>query len=155
MKSLKEQIRDHEIGCLYLFYGEERYLVRLNTERLKKALMSEEDEMMNLDDLTSPTDFEVLRASIETFPFMTEKRLVIIRDSHMFGGKGVASLEKLPELMEEIPSTTTVLFIENEVDKIEKASTCLAITDSVLYSFYRQENEQYPFTPIEKIMYAI
>ena len=120
MKSLKEQIRDHEIGCLYLFYGEERYLVRLNTERLKKALMSEEDEMMNLDDLTSPTDFEALRASIETFPFMTEKRLVIIRDSHMFGGKGVASLEKLPELMEEIPSTTTVLFIENEVDKRSK-----------------------------------
>lgn len=48
-----------------------------------------------------------------------------------------------------------LLLIENEVDKIEKASTCLAITDSVLYSFYRQENEQYPFTPIEKIMYAI
>ena len=117
MKSLKEQIRDHEIGSLYLFYGEERYLVRLNTERIKKALMSEEDEMMNLDDLTAPNDLEALRASIETLPFMTEKRLVIIRDSQMFGGKSVQALEELPELMAEIPETTTVVFIENEVDK--------------------------------------
>jgi len=73
--------------------------------------------MMNLDDLTAPGNLEDLRASIETLPFMTEKRLVIIRDSQMFSGKGVAALEALPDLMAEIPESTTVLFIENEVDK--------------------------------------
>ena len=46
MKTLKEQIRDKEIGKLYLLTGNEPFLIRLNAERIKNALISEEDAII-------------------------------------------------------------------------------------------------------------
>ena len=117
MKTLKEQIKDHDIGRLYLFFGEERYLVKLNLERMRRALMEPDDEMMNLDMQTSPTDLDQIRTSIETLPFMAEKRLVILQDTKVFSSKPPAALEGMDRVVADIPEETTVIFVETDVDK--------------------------------------
>ena len=118
MKSLKEQIRDQEFGSLYLLYGEEQYLVRLNLQRIRKAVMTEEDEIMNLEILESLPDPDTFKASIETFPFMAEKRLIILKDTKLFSGKNtVKNMEAYEKCLSDIPDTTIVVFAEEEVDK--------------------------------------
>lgn len=120
MKTIKEQIRDGEISSLYLFYGEERYLVRMNLERLRRALMEPEDEMMNLEEIQNLSDLDAFQTSIETFPFMAERRLVIVRDSKAFASRGFSEGEKLAQILSNVPDTTTVVFVETDVDKRSK-----------------------------------
>lgn len=119
MRGLKEQIQKGQIGKLYLFYGEERYLIQLYEQRIKKALLLPEDEMMNLDVLQSPQDPLAVQTSIETLPFMAERRLVIIKESGAFEAKA-GKLGELAELMPDLPETTTVVWIESKVDKRSK-----------------------------------
>ena len=118
MKSLKEQIRDGEFSKLYLFYGDEPYLIRLNAGRIKKALMTEEDEMMNFDLFRENIDTEALKISLETLPFMCERRLVFVENSGAFTSKAPESLTReLEHAAESLPDTTTVVFMEKDVDK--------------------------------------
>ena len=119
MKGLKEQIQKGQIGSLYLFYGEERFLIQLYEQRIKKALLLPEDEMMNLDVMQSPQDPLMVRTSIETLPFMAERRVVIIKESGAFELKA-GKLSELSELMQDVPETTTVVWIESKVDKRSK-----------------------------------
>jgi len=119
LKGLKEQIQKGQIGSLYLFYGEERFLIQLYEQRIKKALLLPEDEMMNLDVLQSPQDPLMVRTSIETLPFMAERRVVIIKESGAFELKA-GKLSELSELMQDVPETTTVVWIESKVDKRSK-----------------------------------
>ena len=119
MKGLKEQIQKGQIGKLYLFYGEERFLIQLYEQRIKKALLLPEDEMMNLDVMQSPQDPLQVQSSIETLPFMAERRVVIIKESGAFDLKP-GKMGELADLMQDIPESATVIWIESKVDKRSK-----------------------------------
>ena len=119
MKGLKEQIQKGQIGKLYLFYGEERFLIQLYEQRIKKALLLPEDEMMNLDVMQSPQDPLQVQSSIETLPFMAERRVVIIKESSAFDLKP-GKMGELADLMQDIPESATVIWIESKVDKRSK-----------------------------------
>jgi len=119
LKGLKEQIQKGQIGRLYLFYGEERYLIQLYEQRIKKALLLPEDEMMNLDVMQSPQDPLVIQTSAETLPFMSERRVVIVKESGAFEAKP-GKLSELVEWMQDLPETTTLVWIESKVDKRSK-----------------------------------
>ena len=119
LKGLKEQIQKGQIGKLYLFYGEERFLIQLYEQRIKKALLLPEDEMMNLDVMQSPQDPLQVQSSIETLPFMAERRVVIIKESGAFDLKP-GKMGELADLMQDIPESATVIWIESKVDKRSK-----------------------------------
>lgn len=119
MKELKEQIQKGQIGKLYLFYGEERFLIQLYEKRMRKALLTPEDEMMNLDVIQSPQDITEVESSLETLPFMAERRLVILKESGAFDTKP-GNMAQLAEHMKDIPETTVLLCIESKVDKRSK-----------------------------------
>ena len=117
MKTLKEQIRDKEIGKLYLLTGNEPFLIRLNAERIKNALISEEDAIMNFDHFEGTRmDPEEIKISLETLPFLGDRRVVLIENSGAFGKKA-GEFESLSKLLEDLPDTTTAVFMEEETDK--------------------------------------
>lgn len=119
MKGLKEQIQTGQIGRLYLLYGEERYLIQLYEQRIKKALLLPEDEMMNLDVMQAPQDPLAIQISSETLPFMAERRVVIVKESGAFESKP-GKLGELSEWMQDVPDSTTLVWIESKVDKRSK-----------------------------------
>ena len=120
MKTLKEQIRDGEIGNLYLLTGNEPFLIRLNTDRIKDALISEEDAFMNFDHFVGARmDPEEIKISLETLPFLGERRVVVIEQSGAFGKKS-NEFEGLQKILEDLPQTTTAVFMEDEIDKRTK-----------------------------------
>ena len=115
MKELKEQIKAGRIQGAYLFYGEEGFLIRTYTERIRRALMEEADEIMNYSVMDSPHTTEEIRDNLQTLPFMVEKRLVVIKNSGAFQPG-----DEFPELsrcLEETKEPAVVIFIEEKVDK--------------------------------------
>ena len=126
MDVLKQQIADKQIGSLYLFYGDEAYLIDTYHTRLKKSLLIPEDELMNLDELDKPS-VQTIMTCAETFPLMVDRRLVIVQDSGLFAMKKKGEGEEEPDSNEDMealeaffgnmPETTVLVFIESNVDK--------------------------------------
>lgn len=115
MKELKEQIKQGRIEGPYLFYGEEKYLIHLYLDRIRRALMSEEDEIMNYSLVDSPRTADEISEALQTLPFMLEKRLTVIKNSGAFQiGEDFSFLETL---LKETNNTVVAVFWEEKVDK--------------------------------------
>lgn len=116
MKSINEDIKNNDFKQIYLLYGEEVYLKKLYKNKLRKALVAEDDNM-------NATSFEgkginpneVIDLS-ETLPFFADRRLIIIENSGFFKNQSA----EMSEYMKEVAPSTYFLFVEEELDKRSK-----------------------------------
>lgn len=115
MKQLKEDIKSRSFHNVYLLYGEERYLVRLYRDQLKKAVLDGEDEMNFSSFQGEGTDLAEVRDLAQTLPFLGEYRLLLMEDTRLF-----KRANEFSELLSDFPDTTIVVFVEKEVDKRNK-----------------------------------
>lgn len=113
MKSLNEDLKTGNLKQLYLLYGEEAYLRKQYRDRLRKALLPE-DDIMNYAyyEGKSVNPKEVIDLA-ETMPFFAERRLIILEDTGFLKN---ASPE-LADYVKQLPETTSIVFVEEEVDK--------------------------------------
>lgn len=118
MKELKKQIKARNFKKCYLFFGDESYLKNYYEGDLKKNIIMEGLEMMNLDIFEDKSiNIDDIINSASTLPFMSEKRLIIIKNSELFKSGRKADSEKMVSYIEKIPESTCLLFIEAEIDK--------------------------------------
>lgn len=115
MKSINEDIKNNSFKQVYLLYGEEAYLKRMYKEKLRNALV-EKDDTMNYNyyagkGISIPEIIDIG----ETLPFFAERRLIVIENSGLF-----KSSNDFSDYVKELPETTYLLFIEEEVDKRNK-----------------------------------
>lgn len=136
MKSIDEDIKNGAFRTAYLLYGEEAYLKKTYRDKLKKAL-SVDGDTMNFASFQGKDVAvgEVIDLS-ETLPFFVEHRLILIEDSGLFKG----SEEKLSEYIAQIPQTTTIVFVEGEVDKRSKMYKALKEHGKIV-EFAKQNEE--------------
>lgn len=113
MKSLNEDLKTGQFNQIYLFYGEEAYLKRYYKERFVKAMVSEGDTMNYSYFEGKNTNPKAVIDLAETLPFFAERRLIVLENTGFLKN---ASPE-LAEYIKEIPETTSVIFIEEELDK--------------------------------------
>ena len=104
---------------LYLFYGEEHYLIKKNERELKKTVVDENTELMNYEvfDRKDVAAEQIINAAM-TLPFMSEKRMVIVKNSGLFiqGRKNESDI--LADFLKNTTLETTVLlFMEKEINK--------------------------------------
>lgn len=121
MKKLQDEMAKGIFHKVYLFFGEERYLVLQYRDRLASAIVSPDDTLnLNIHKEASPDASKVMDECL-SMPFFAEKRMVLLQDSGYFAsGKGAArgdSAEALIKFMDSIPDTTVLLFVETKVDK--------------------------------------
>lgn len=113
MKDLLEDIKKREFKSVYLLCGEEPYLRQLYKKKLKEAILPEGDTM-NLTVYSGKSiDPRAVIDQAETMPFFADKRLLLLENSGFFKS---ASAE-LSDYMKEIPESTCMVFVEEEVDK--------------------------------------
>lgn len=105
----------------YLFEGEEEYSKESALRQLRAQCLKAPFESLNESVLTDP-DVSTLIAVCETLPMMSEKRLVIVKESRFVaGGKksdedqgkkknNASDEERFFSYLEHIPSTTCLLF---------------------------------------------
>lgn len=113
MKTIDNDIEAGNFAPVYLLYGEEDYLKRQYRDKLRHALVADDDTMnVSTFEGAGIQPGEIIDLA-ETMPFFAEHRLILIENSGVFK----RSCEELADYMKEIPPTTFFVFVENEVDK--------------------------------------
>lgn len=84
MKRIKSDIAKKNFEKCYLLYGGESFLRDLYVKRLKNAVAGGSFSEMNTDVFNGAVDINRIIDASETIPFMSDKRLLIIKDSGLF-----------------------------------------------------------------------
>lgn len=116
MQQIINDIKQNDFKQTYLLYGEERYLKKQYTDKLKAALCSDGDDMnTHFYEGKNLSVGEIIDLA-ETLPFLAERRVIFISDSGLFKSGG----EKMAEYLAAPNETTYFIFTESEVDKRSK-----------------------------------
>ena len=109
-QALKEELRNKQVGRLYVFHGEETFLLNHYLEQLKKLLLDELTESFNFHKLTNETfDIRSFADSVENLPMMAEHTLVWVDEVELFK-MSESDREKMGEILSDIPEYCTVVF---------------------------------------------
>lgn len=116
MKTIDNDIKAGQLKQAYLLYGEERYLIRQYRDKLKRALVAEDDTMNYSAFEGEGINIKEIIDLAETLPFFSERRLILIEGSGLFKKPA----DELAEYLGGVPETTYFLFVEEEADKRSK-----------------------------------
>ncbi len=107
---LKTAIRSGAPERLYIFWGDEVFLLHHYLEQLKKAVLDELTESFNYHRLTAETfDIQSLADAVENLPMMAERTLVQVDEVDIFK-MPEDSRNKIGEILSDIPEYCTVVF---------------------------------------------
>ena len=171
-KDIVYNIKAKNFERIYLLYGREHYLID-NAIKLFKESLNESMIDFNLDILDGKEIMlDQLLSSIETLPFMDERKIVIVKDFELLmKGKKKNFSDKeekiFAEHLENIPDTTVLVFAvygdidkkKSMVNKINKNGivyNCEKISDMDLFKWTRKRFDENQIT-IEnaQVMYFI
>ena len=109
-QELKAAIRSKDLGRLYIFHGEETFLMDHYVGQMKKILLDDLTESFNFHKLNNETfDLQTFGDSVENMPMMAEHTLVHVDEIDLFKlPEGERS--KMAELLSDIPEWCTVVF---------------------------------------------
>ncbi|MDD3335178.1 MAG: DNA polymerase III subunit delta [Eubacteriales bacterium] len=131
-----EQVKSGAVAPVYLMEGTEEYIKQQGLVQLCHKLLPEGLEEMNLTDLTDP-DGDTVIAAAETLPFMSEKRIVIIRECSLIVSSRKAEDEKKAEmilgyLQHVSPSACLVFYVKGKADGRKKLYTTLKKQNAIV-----------------------
>jgi len=107
---LKGEIRAKQPRRLYVFHGEEMFLLRYYLQQLKKILIDELTESFNYHKFTSETfDIRDFADAVENLPMMAERTMVVVDEIDVFK-MNEGDREKMMDIFSDIPDYCTVVF---------------------------------------------
>ena len=110
LPELKQQIKNKAPGRLYVFHGEEVFLLNHYLGLLKKLLLDDLTESFNYTRLTNETfDLQTFADAVEAMPMMAETTFVQVDDVDLFK-LPEAERNKMGEILDDNPVWCTVLF---------------------------------------------
>jgi len=115
----KKEIKEKKFRNVYVFYGEEDYLINYYKNLLCNELLSKDTKDLNLVLLDENTDVNNLLSNVNSMPFFSDNKVVIVRDSKIFN-KGENFPDRLKEYIENPLSSTYLIFIESKVKSNSK-----------------------------------
>lgn len=137
-------INKGKLKTLYLFYGEEDYLIDHTLKLLKDKYIDNSFETLNYQILEGKDiQFEDIHNACETLPFMSDKKIVVVKDLGIFSRKkrGEKVDEKpskrkdpLKEYIQTLADYVCLIFIEKEgkVDKSKAIVKAISKTGEVV-----------------------
>ncbi len=127
LTELKRQIKDGDIKPLYLFYGEESFLREYYIDRVRELVPDGGFPEFNHITLTGALPFSDYDDAWEAFPMMTDRKLIVIKDSGIMKSPnakkddGAHSTEENKafwlEKLKRVSDDNVVIFSESSVDK--------------------------------------
>lgn len=110
LQALKAAIREKRPERLYVFHGEEIFLLRYYLEQLRKLLIDELTESFNFHKFTSETySLQGFVEAVENLPMMAEHTMVWADEIDLFKLPETDRV-KIAELLADIPEYCTVVF---------------------------------------------
>lgn len=118
MSQLKQQLSENKLEKLYLFFGDETFLIDFYIQKITQLVPHMELPEFNHIMIDPDMPLAEVSEAIDAFPMMTDRKLVIINDSGAFKAKASADLKEFyTNKIEKIAEDTVVIFRETEVDK--------------------------------------
>ena len=110
LQSLKQAIKNKSLGRLYIFHGEETFLLHHYLEQIKGKLLEELTESFNYHRLNSETfDLQSFADAVENLPMMAENTVVQVDDVDPFK-MNEGDRNQMAEILSDIPEYCTVVF---------------------------------------------
>ena len=110
LQQLKAALKEKRVGRLYIFHGEEVFLLNYYLQQIKKLLIDELTESFNFHRLNNENfDLQTFADAVENLPMMAESTMVQVDDIDLFK-LGEADRNKLAEVLSDIPDYCTVVF---------------------------------------------
>ncbi len=110
VQELKQQLKNKDFGRLYIFHGEETFLLTHYLTQIKKQLLDPLTESFNYHRLTNETfDIRTFADAVENLPMMAESTFVQVDEIDLFK-MNEADRTKMAELLSDIPDYCTVVF---------------------------------------------
>lgn len=136
-KKFSGNLKIGEVKNVYLFYGEQPYLLRFYLNQLIETILNEQFKSFNVTKFSDGFDYEKILDIVETYPVFDEKRIVICENTGKFKPdkkkKGEEAQDKatdkkkntltekgVAELIEQVPETTILVFVESNVNRTRK-----------------------------------
>ena len=144
---LIRDLKNGEFATLYIISGEESYMKEYYLRQLRQKVVDETFADFNLIEFEGKgLTPEMLTEAIDSYPAMTDKKLIHIKDSGIFqlkSGKDEASTEEKKEFWTEkfkrISDDTVVIFDETSVDKRSALYKAAAKVGTVVEFTYLSE----------------
>ncbi|MDE6024260.1 MAG: DNA polymerase III subunit delta [Lachnospiraceae bacterium] len=128
MSVINSHIEQESYSGVYLFCGDEPYLVNQYKDKLIDAVCDKKDSMNYMvykGEHAVPEDISELAT---TMPFFADRRVILVENSGFFK-KGNEAMEAL---LENLTDTTILVFVESEIDKRLKLYKQLAKAGTVV-----------------------
>lgn len=130
LQQLKNDLKSGEAGRLYVFYGEERYLLEHYLSELKKKLTSGPMEAFNYRRLTAETaTVAAIRDSVEAVPMMALRTMVQVDDFDLFD-RPEEERDALAALLSDLPETCC-LVLQYDTVEYKKNAKCTALCEAL------------------------
>ena len=113
MQNIMSDIKTRQFKPVYLLYGEESYLKRSYKKRLIQALNPEGDTINFHSFEGKGINTKEVIDIAETMPFFSDFRLILMENTGFFK----SSCDDLADYVKDIPESTVLLFVEEEIDK--------------------------------------
>ena len=108
-QELKNALRSKEMGRLYIFHGEEVFLLQYYFDKIKKLLVDDLTESFNFHSLNHENfDLQSFVDAVENFPMMAEHTLVHVDEVDLFK-LPEGERTKIGEVLSDIPDWCTVI----------------------------------------------
>ncbi len=118
LEELNKQIKSDSLLPLYFFYGEEQHLLKAKLSAIEKKLVTPGTEAFNSFVFESKKlDIETIMETVEQFPQMSEKKLVVVKNSGIFQNANSREYKRLANAAIDLPKDTCLIFIEDTFDK--------------------------------------
>ena len=110
LQELKAAIKEKRPQRLYIFHGEEVFLLNHYLQQLKKLLIDDLTESFNFHRLNNETfDLQSFADAVENLPMMEEYTMVQVDEIDLFK-MNEADRNKIAEIISDIPEYCTVVF---------------------------------------------
>lgn len=110
LQQLKQSLREKNAENLYIFHGEETFLLHHYLNQLKKLLIDDLTESFNFHKLTAETfDIQSFADAVENLPMMADHTMVHVDEVDLFK-LSETDRDKISQILSDIPDYCCVIF---------------------------------------------
>ena len=115
-QKLKADLREGNVGCAYIFHGEESYLRENYLGELRKKLVPAGFEEFNYHKLEGKDlTVQMLSEMAEAMPMLSERTLIVVTDFDLFK-LNEEQREKLIAFLDDVPPYCCVVFVYDTIE---------------------------------------
>lgn len=134
---LKQQLKQCELKNIYLFCGEEKYLVDMYLKKVTDMALGDGLREFNYSYYNEDNEnYENFVNDVEAYPTMAEKKVVVLKNTKFIKLKDYQ--KPLAQIFENIPDYAVVIIVEDEASKIKKALSDVINKKGEIVEFKKQ-----------------